>query len=122
MRLLLPLLALAATASAATQTADPLQRAAAPFPSRRHFGLTLIVALAASALSGAESPRVDSSTLTGKVMVGYQGWFNAEGDGAKRGYNHWTRGGGEEQRGDDGRHDGDEAAMVHGDFSGGRVG
>lgn len=38
-------------------------------------------------------PRVDNSTLTGKVMVGYQGWFNAEGDGAKRGYNHWTRGG-----------------------------
>lgn len=42
---------------------------------------------------GAETSRVDPSTLTGKVMVGYQGWFNAEGDGAKRGYNHWTRGG-----------------------------
>ena len=41
---------------------------------------------------GADTPRVDASTLTGKVMVGYQGWFNAEGDGAKRGYNHWTRG------------------------------
>src|SRR5688572_26669195 len=41
---------------------------------------------------GAEASRVDSSTLTGKVMVGYQGWFNAEGDGAGRGYNHWTRG------------------------------
>ncbi len=26
-------------------------------------------------------------------MVGYQGWFNAEGDGAQRGYNHWSRGG-----------------------------
>lgn len=35
-------------------------------------------------------PRVDSTTLTGKVMVGYQGWFNAEGDGAGRGYNHWA--------------------------------
>ncbi|MBL9186224.1 MAG: hypothetical protein JNK23_01970 [Opitutaceae bacterium] len=46
-----------------------------------------------STACGAEPPRVDSSTLTGKVMVGYQGWFNAEGDGAKRGYNHWTRGG-----------------------------
>jgi hypothetical protein len=42
---------------------------------------------------GADAPRVDASTLTGKVMAGYQGWFNAEGDGAKRGYNHWTRGG-----------------------------
>lgn len=40
------------------------------------------------------APRaVDGSTLTGKVMCGYQGWFNAEGDGANRGYNHWTRGG-----------------------------
>jgi hypothetical protein len=38
----------------------------------------------------AAGPRVDATSLTGKVMVGYQGWFNAEGDGAKRGYNHWT--------------------------------
>ncbi len=54
--------------------------------------------LALLALTGcvtrvAESPRVDASTLTGKVMCGYQGWFNAEGDGAKRGYNHWSRAG-----------------------------
>jgi len=33
----------------------------------------------------------DTSTLTGKVMCGYQGWFNAEGDGAERGWNHWTK-------------------------------
>lgn len=26
------------------------------------------------------------------VMVGYQGWFNAEGDGADRGWNHYTHG------------------------------
>ena len=26
-------------------------------------------------------------------MCGYQGWFNAEGDGGNRGYNHWARGG-----------------------------
>ncbi len=37
---------------------------------------------------------VDSSTLTGKVMCGYQGWFNCEGDGADRGWFHWTRRGG----------------------------
>ena len=52
------------------------------------FGFTL-----ASAAFAADPTRVDSSTLTGKVMCGYQGWFNAEGDGAQRGYNHWTRGG-----------------------------
>jgi hypothetical protein len=51
------------------------------------------VAVLASAASPArpESPEVDAATLTGKVMCGYQGWFNAEGDGANRGYTHWTR-------------------------------
>ena len=35
---------------------------------------------------------VDASTLTGKVMCGYQGWFNCEGDGANRSWVHWTKG------------------------------
>lgn len=39
------------------------------------------------------SANVDPSSLTGKVMCGYQGWFNGEGDGANRGYNHWATGG-----------------------------
>lgn len=34
---------------------------------------------------------VDTGTLSNKVMCGYQGWFNAEGDGAERGWVHWTR-------------------------------
>ena len=34
---------------------------------------------------------VDRSTLSGKVMVGYQGWFNCEGDGAELGWKHWAR-------------------------------
>lgn len=42
---------------------------------------------------GSRVTRVDPSTLAGKVMCGYQGWFNGEGDGANRGYNHWARGG-----------------------------
>ena len=54
-------------------------------------GGLLVAALLASCVGPPTVP-VNSSTLTGKVMVGYQGWFNAEGDGAKRGYNHWTRG------------------------------
>lgn len=34
---------------------------------------------------------VDVRTLTGKVMCGYQGWFNCQGDGADLGWTHWTR-------------------------------
>ncbi len=33
----------------------------------------------------------DPSTLRGKVMTGYQGWFNCEGDGANLGWTHWAR-------------------------------
>jgi hypothetical protein len=34
---------------------------------------------------------VDTRTLTGKVMTGYQGWFNCKGDGADLGWTHWAR-------------------------------
>ncbi|MCM2370967.1 glycoside hydrolase family 71/99-like protein [Aporhodopirellula aestuarii] len=34
---------------------------------------------------------VDTSTLSGKVMVGYQGWFNADGDGSNLGWTHWAQ-------------------------------
>ncbi len=39
----------------------------------------------------ATSASVDTGTLNGKVMCGYQGWFNCEGDGAERGWVHWTK-------------------------------
>ncbi|MCE5187176.1 MAG: glycoside hydrolase family 71/99-like protein [Planctomycetaceae bacterium] len=32
-------------------------------------------------------------TLIGKIMCGYQGWFNTPTDGASRGWVHWGRGG-----------------------------
>ncbi len=35
---------------------------------------------------------VDPTTLTGKVMSGYQGWFTTPGDGSERGWFHWGRG------------------------------
>jgi hypothetical protein len=49
-----------------------------------------LLAVLVTGCTGPGGPRVSPTTLTGKVMVGYQGWFNAEGDGARRGYNHWT--------------------------------
>ncbi len=33
----------------------------------------------------------DPSTLKGKVMTGYQGWFNCKGDGANLGWTHWAK-------------------------------
>ncbi|TWU21827.1 sulfatase-like hydrolase/transferase [Bythopirellula polymerisocia] len=41
--------------------------------------------------SSVASQEADRSTLTGKVMCGYQGWFNCEGDGAQLGWKHWAR-------------------------------
>ena len=40
--------------------------------------------------AGPSERGVDTTTLTGKMMCGYQGWFNAEGDGANLGFRHWT--------------------------------
>ena len=37
---------------------------------------------------------VDPSTMTGKVLCGYQGWFTAEGDGSGRGWFHYGARGG----------------------------
>ena len=51
---------------------------------QRIFSLGVVVAILFSGCHGPMVKRVDPATLTGKVMVGYQGWFNAEGDGAGR--------------------------------------
>jgi len=40
---------------------------------------------------GPSAPGVNPWTLTGKVMTGYQGWFNCEGDGANLGWTHWAK-------------------------------
>ena len=37
------------------------------------------------------SQGVDTTTLTGKIMCGYQGWFAAEGDTSGRGWVHFGR-------------------------------
>src|SRR5262249_43400164 len=32
---------------------------------------------------------IDAATLDGKVLCGYQGWFNTPGDGTDFGFSHW---------------------------------
>lgn len=34
---------------------------------------------------------VDSSTLYGKIMAGYQGWFSTPDDGGRNEWRHWTK-------------------------------
>ncbi len=58
-----------------------------------HLAAFFAALLLAAGCAGPSRRAVDTSTLAGKVMCGYQGWFNAEGDGADRGYTHWSRGG-----------------------------
>ena len=35
---------------------------------------------------------IDATTLDGKVLCGYQGWFNTPGDGTDFGFGHWGQG------------------------------
>ena len=60
----------------------------------RAVWLTVIIVVGGSSLRApaAATQAVDASTLAGKVMCGYQGWFNCAGDGAGRGWVHWTKG------------------------------
>ena len=39
--------------------------------------------------SGPTRSDVDATTLDGKVLCGYQGWFNTPGDGTNFGFTHW---------------------------------
>jgi hypothetical protein len=59
----------------------------------RHLLPAICFAFLGEAIQGAERPRVDTSTLTGKVVCGYQAWFRCEGDGANNGWHHYAAGG-----------------------------
>jgi hypothetical protein len=43
---------------------------------------------------GPTAKGVDRTTLTGKVMAGYQGWFTTPGDGSGQGWRHYSNHGG----------------------------
>lgn len=62
------------------------------------FCLTTVTAITAApredVLKPYDGPSVrgsDPATLKGKVMTGYQGWFNCERDGAGLGWTHWAK-------------------------------
>lgn len=57
----------------------------------KDHALEKVVAATLAPYAGPVERGVDTGTLTGKVMCGYQGWFNCEGDGANRGWVHWTK-------------------------------
>jgi hypothetical protein len=62
-------------------------------PMKTQIGLYLLLCGVAAGLScaaGTTPPRVDPSTLTGKVMCGYQGWFGTPGDGQGLGFRHYS--------------------------------
>lgn len=39
--------------------------------------------------AGPTRSEIDATTLDGKVLCGYQGWFNTPGDGTNFGFGHW---------------------------------
>ena len=62
------------------------------------FGFTVLAAMlcVSRAQAGTDSnapatDRIDSRSLRGKVLCGYQGWFRCPGDGANQGWIHWSR-------------------------------
>ncbi len=67
---------------------------AAKFPGHdllTRAALSLIFAFIFICRPAAADSSVDVSSLKGKVMCGYQGWFACEGDGADRDWVHWTK-------------------------------
>jgi hypothetical protein len=55
--------------------------------------LTLLFLATSPLLASAQNKAVDATTLKGKILCGYQGWFRCPGDPANMGWIHWSRNG-----------------------------
>lgn len=55
------------------------------------FILLLRIASAEVRAEGGFPATADASTVRGRVMAGYQGWFRCPGDAANMGWIHWSR-------------------------------
>lgn len=63
---------------------------------KNKYFLTAFIFLLIFGTVSAQNKHAEKSkfmTYKGLVMAGYQGWFNAEGDGADRGWTHYSKGG-----------------------------
>ncbi len=66
---------------------DPLQKEFQPFS----MTLEEVVAQMKPYDGPNSDEQVETSTVLGKLMCGYQGWFRAPGDGSGEGWVHWGR-------------------------------
>jgi glycoprotein endo-alpha-1,2-mannosidase len=81
---------LATQGSGACTSTDAVQVNRMPRFPRSWAGLFFLVALVlAPALGARPLHGADASTLDGKIMCGYQGWFFAPGDGSGNSWVHW---------------------------------
>jgi hypothetical protein len=62
-------------------------------PEQELFNLTRaqVIEKTLKPYAGPSKKGVDTGTMTGKVMCGYQGWFTCPGDGSARGWFHWGK-------------------------------
>jgi hypothetical protein len=56
------------------------------------FVSTFLILMSTAVPAEPVTSRVDSTTLAGKLILGYQGWFGCPGDVAHRGWRHWFDG------------------------------
>lgn len=63
----------------------------APFEMHPRIGREEVVERTLYPYEGESHPGVSATTLHGKVMCGYQGWFTCPGDGSGRGWHHWGK-------------------------------